>query len=79
MSRFSPATQAIGLAAWLGLCFLAAAVGGLASASAGSFYGQLVLMEWAPPASAYGPVWTVLLTGRLSPTLIGLAAAPATE
>ena len=60
MSLSSRTTQIIGLAAWLGLCFLAAAVGGLASANAGSFYSQLVLMEWAPPASVFAPVWTVL-------------------
>ncbi|EGI78183.1 TspO and MBR like protein [Hylemonella gracilis ATCC 19624] len=46
--------------AWLALAFTTAAVGAVASVEAGSFYRQLLRPEWAPPASAFGPVWTVL-------------------
>jgi len=53
-------TQIVGLFAWLGICFVAAAIGGLASASAESFYRELSSPEWAPPAWLFGPAWTVL-------------------
>ncbi|MEW5928971.1 MAG: TspO/MBR family protein [Gemmatimonadota bacterium] len=52
--------QALGLAGWLAVSFAAAAVGGAASANAGSFYAQLARPDWAPPASLFGPVWSVL-------------------
>ena len=52
--------QILGLAGWLLLSFAAAAVGGLASIRADTFYGQLSRPEWAPPPSVFGPVWTVL-------------------
>lgn len=50
----------IGLAAWIGLTGLAAAVGAVASVDAGAFYAELSRPAWAPPASLFGPVWTVL-------------------
>jgi Tryptophan-rich sensory protein (mitochondrial benzodiazepine receptor homolog) len=50
----------MGFAGWLVVCFVAAAIGGAASVQAGPFYTQLVRPEWAPPASLFGPVWTVL-------------------
>jgi translocator protein len=40
--------------------FAAAAIGGLATQRAPQFYGALSRPEWAPPAAAFGPVWTVL-------------------
>lgn len=52
--------QALGLAGWLVLCFLAAGIGGLASANAAGFYGGLTRPDWAPPAWLFGPVWTTL-------------------
>ncbi|HEU0076865.1 MAG TPA: TspO/MBR family protein [Longimicrobiaceae bacterium] len=52
--------QALGFLAWLLVTFAAAAVGGVASAGAGSFYEQLTRPGWAPPASQFGPVWSVL-------------------
>jgi len=56
-----PASKAIlGLAGWLLITFVAAAIGGAASVSADSFYMQLVLPIWAPPSWVFGPVWTVL-------------------
>ena len=58
-SRTRPA-QLLGLAAWLGLCFAAAGVGGLASARAAGFYEALVQPAWAPPAGWFAPVWSVL-------------------
>ncbi|WP_295541589.1 TspO/MBR family protein [uncultured Pseudacidovorax sp.] len=56
----TPGRQALGLAGWLLLCFGAAAVGGVASASAASFYGMLQRPDWAPPAWLFGPVWSLL-------------------
>lgn len=54
------AHQALGLLGWLLLAFVAAAVGWLASTSAGTFYGELVHPSWAPPGWLFGPVWSVL-------------------
>jgi translocator protein len=52
--------EILGLAAWIAITFFAAAIGAIASINADVFYKQLVLPEWAPPASVFGPVWTVL-------------------
>jgi benzodiazapine receptor len=60
--------QILGLAGWLALAFAAAAVGAVASVQAVSFYAQLVRPAWAPPASVFGPVWSVLYA------LMGIAA-----
>jgi translocator protein len=67
-SRFSRLRQGLGLAGWLAVSFAAAAVGGLASVQAGSFYLDLVRPPWAPPAWLFGPVWSVLYL------LMGVAA-----
>ena len=53
-------TAALGLALWLSICFLVAAVGASASLQAGAFYAELVRPDWAPPGTVFGPVWTVL-------------------
>jgi tryptophan-rich sensory protein len=60
MAHLPASKQILGLAGWLAITFVAAAIGGAASIDAGSFYTQLVLPEWAPPSSVFGPVWTVL-------------------
>ncbi len=52
--------QILGLIAWLVVSFAASAVGAVASIQARSFYSQLDQPAWAPPASLFGPVWTVL-------------------
>ena len=49
-----------GLLEWLMLSVVAAAIGGLASVNAAEFYAQLNRPSWAPPASLFGPVWSVL-------------------
>jgi translocator protein len=49
-----------GLFAWLLVSVAAAVLGGLASTNAPEFYAQLNRPGWAPPASLFGPVWTVL-------------------
>lgn len=54
------ADSAWGALLWLGLTFLTAALGGMASARAAQFYGALQLPQWAPPAALFGPVWSVL-------------------
>lgn len=66
--RPSPRAQISGLAAWLALTFVTAAIGAAASIEAASFYLQLQRPAWAPPASVFGPVWTVLYL------LMGIAA-----
>lgn len=60
--------QIIGLAAWLLLSFVAAALGAGASVRAAEFYQQLAQPAWAPPSSVFGPVWSVLYA------LMGIAA-----
>ena len=60
MERFSVRIQAVALVGWLFASFAAAAVGGIASAGAGDFYGQLDRPGWAPPGWLFGPVWSVL-------------------
>lgn len=52
--------QLVGFISWLAVCFVASAIGGLASIQAGSFYLSLARPDWAPPASVFGPVWSVL-------------------
>ncbi|HEX6834031.1 MAG TPA: TspO/MBR family protein [Rudaea sp.] len=68
MTTKTTGQQIAGLAAWLVLSFIAAAIGAVASIQAASFYSQLVRPDWAPPPSIFGPVWTVLYT------LMGIAA-----
>ena len=58
----------LGLAFWLLVTFAAGGIGAIASRDAPQFYSQLVRPDWAPPASVFGPVWTVLYT------LIGISA-----
>lgn len=59
--RLQPAPGGwLALAGWLALVGAAAALGALASRDAATFYGQLALPGWAPPAGVFGPVWTVL-------------------
>lgn len=60
MNRPSTTRQALGLVAFLAVSFAAAAVGATASISAPTFYAELSKPSWAPPASLFGPVWTVL-------------------
>ena len=52
--------QILGLIGWFIVSFAASAIGAIASMQAKSFYGQLAQPSWAPPASVFGPVWTVL-------------------
>lgn len=60
MTTFTRQKQIVGLAGWLMVCFISAAIGSAASVQAGSFYTELVRPGWAPPPSVFGPVWTVL-------------------
>jgi benzodiazapine receptor len=68
MPRRTTRHTALGLAAWLGLTFAAAAVGAIASMDAAECYGRLSRPDWAPPASVFGPVWSLLYL------LMGIAA-----
>lgn len=67
LSINSPLSLA-GLFAWLLVAFSAAAVGAIASIDAAAFYSQLARPSWAPPAGAFGPVWSMLYA------LMGVAA-----
>ncbi len=60
--------QVIGLLAWLGVTFVSALLGAIASVNAGAFYQHLARPAWAPPAFLFGPVWSVLYL------LMGIAA-----
>jgi tryptophan-rich sensory protein len=60
--------QVIGLFGWLAASYAVAAVGAVASAQAGAFYGQLARPALSPPGWVFGPVWSVLYT------LMGVAA-----
>lgn len=44
----------------MALAFAAGGLGALASVEASSFYAQLNRPAWAPPAWAFGPVWSAL-------------------
>lgn len=68
MSQRSSLAQTVGLVGWLAVAFAAAAIGAVASIDASTFYAQLVRPVWAPPASVFGPVWSVLYL------LMGIAA-----
>lgn len=68
MSHAITLRAAIGLACWLGITFVAASVGAIASIQAKAFYMTLLRPGWAPPAWLFGPVWTVLYI------LMGVAA-----
>jgi translocator protein len=52
--------QFLGLLGWLLVSFAAAAIGGVASSNAEFFYAQLTRPAWAPPASLFAPVWSIL-------------------
>jgi tryptophan-rich sensory protein len=56
-SRVNPR---LALAGWLALVAGVGAIGAIASADAAQFYATLDQPPWAPPARAFGPVWTVL-------------------
>lgn len=60
MPRRSTHNQVLGFFGWLILVFVVAGVGAVASVDAPTFYAQLTLPSWAPPASVFGPVWTIL-------------------
>lgn len=60
MTERSKQRRIAGLAGWLVISFVAAAVGAIASVEAKTFYGQLELPSWAPPSALFGPVWTAL-------------------
>jgi len=52
--------QLLGLAGWLALISVAAALGAAATLDAAAFYEQLAQPGWAPPAWLFGPVWSAL-------------------
>jgi translocator protein len=67
----------LALFGWLLLVFAAAALGAIASVNAASFYAQLNKPSWAPPASLFGPVWTVLyLMMGVAAWLVGRSSGP---
>ncbi len=60
MPNPSRVKQLVGLGGWFAVSFSAAAVGATASIRASEYYQQLARPSWAPPASVFGPVWSVL-------------------
>ena len=48
------------LGVWVLLCFITGAIGAIASVDANEFYASLSQPSWAPPASVFGPVWSML-------------------
>jgi benzodiazapine receptor len=65
------------LALLLAATFVAAAVGGMAAASAPEFYQSLRRPSWAPPSWLFGPVWTLLyLMMALAAWLVVRALGP---
>ncbi|MCT8468928.1 tryptophan-rich sensory protein [Chromohalobacter salexigens] len=68
MHAISTRHQALGLIGWLVLSFITAGIGAIASVDATQFYAELTQPSWAPPAGAFGPVWTTLFA------LMGIAA-----
>jgi tryptophan-rich sensory protein len=57
----SPAAQFIGLLVCLFVCFAAAGVGGLFTASSvGDWYQTLDKAAWNPPDWVFGPIWSAL-------------------
>jgi translocator protein len=68
MALPSTTRQLVGLVGWMTVSYGAAAIGAAASVAAGSFYASLVRPGFAPPASLFGPVWSLLYT------LMGIAA-----
>jgi len=56
----SPRSQWIGFAGWLLAVVIASIAGAFASKDAAAFYAMLDKPAWAPPASVFGPVWSVL-------------------
>ncbi|WP_456267462.1 tryptophan-rich sensory protein [Kushneria sp. AK178] len=68
MPSLTQRQQLFGLAGWLVLAYIAATIGAVASVNAADFYQQLQQPSWAPPAGAFGPVWTTLYA------LMGIAA-----
>lgn len=68
MTHPASGKQALGLVGWLVASFVTGGIGAIASASAASFYGELVQPSWAPPGWLFGPVWSALYV------LMGIAA-----
>ncbi len=62
----SPTRQALGLVAWVGFSFLAAASSLLGSPD--EWYSRLNKPSWNPPGWVFGPAWSLLYT------LMGTAA-----
>jgi tryptophan-rich sensory protein len=49
-----------GLVGWFLVVGVAAVIGSVASMQAPEFYRALEAPSWAPPASVFGPVWSIL-------------------
>lgn len=60
MNTRSRLALTMGLFTSLIATFVAAGVGAVASINAAAFYAQLARPAWAPPATVFGPVWSVL-------------------
>ena len=60
-SRPARMRSLVGLVGWLAICFLAAALGSLATATGvDTWYQTLDRPAWTPPDWVFAPVWTLL-------------------
>jgi benzodiazapine receptor len=70
-------TRRLVAAIWIGAATAATAFfGARASINAGDFYAQLTKPIWAPPASVFGPVWTVLYVLMAIAAFIAITSSP---
>ena len=60
LTQRSTPFQAAALLGWLVFVFVFAGLGAVGSSNAPGFYAELAKPGWAPPASVFGPVWSVL-------------------
>lgn len=56
----STGSTILGLLGWVAITAVAAAMGSAAAGNSREFYETLQRPSWAPPASVFGPVWSVL-------------------
>ena len=56
------ARQFLGAVGWIFFVYLMAGLAAFGSADAPQIYAEFSLASWAPPATVFGPVWTLLYT-----------------
>ena len=54
--------QFFGAVGWIVFVYFMAGLAAFGSADAPQIYAEFTLASWAPPATVFGPVWTLLYT-----------------